>query len=66
MVFALSAALGAGAGFLVDRTFDTRPWLVFLGVFLGVAAGLVAAYSARPRQNRQPIYTPPASRRTPD
>jgi len=66
IVFAFSAALGAGGGYLLDRTLDTRPWLVFLGFCLGAAAGLIAAYMAGPRRTRQPIYTRSASRRTPD
>ena len=66
MVFALAVALAGGAGLLLDRTFDTRPWLACLGVFLGAAAGLIGAYATRPRRQSQPIYTPSGSRRTPD
>jgi len=66
MVFMLTLALAAGAGVLLDRTLDTRPWLAFLGVFLGSAAGLIGVYATRARRESQPIYTPSASRRTRD
>jgi ATP synthase protein I len=44
----LVAALvvGAGLGYLADWYFDTRPWLVVIGLFLGMSAGLLNIYRA--------------------
>jgi len=35
-----SVILLGGAGFLVDRYFDTGPWGVFVGLLAGVGIGL--------------------------
>lgn len=47
----LVAALvvGAGLGYLADWYFDTRPWLVVIGLFLGMSAGLLNIYRAASR-----------------
>jgi ATP synthase protein I len=35
---------GLGVGFMLDRWLGTKPWLMILCFFLGVAAGLVNVY----------------------
>ena len=52
--FAISVVLGLGGGMLLDRWLGTSPWLLFVGLGLGFAAGvsnLVRATNAasRPR-----------------
>jgi len=36
---ALSIFIGLGLGVYLDRHFETRPWLTFIGLGLGIAAG---------------------------
>lgn len=36
--------VGAAIGYLLDRFFDTRPWLMVLFLFLGGAAGIMNVY----------------------
>lgn len=36
--------VGAAVGFLLDRVFGTRPWLMVLFLFLGGAAGVLNVY----------------------
>lgn len=42
--FVLAIVLGFGGGFLLDGWLGTKPWLSFLGFFLGLAAGIVNVY----------------------
>jgi ATP synthase protein I len=44
MSFVLALILGFGAGYWLDRTFGTQPWLSFIGFFLGLAAGILNVY----------------------
>ena len=44
MSFVLALVLGFGAGYWLDGRFGTRPWLSFLGFFLGLAAGVLNVY----------------------
>lgn len=41
LAFALCITIGAGLGVLLDRWLGTKPWLFFLGFFVGVAAAVV-------------------------
>jgi ATP synthase protein I len=41
-VFAL--VIGFGAGYWLDSTLGTKPWLMFVGFFLGLAAGVLNVY----------------------
>lgn len=55
MSFVLALVLGFGAGYWLDGWWGTRPWLSFLGFFLGLAAGVLNVYrvlqlSGRPGQ----------------
>jgi ATP synthase protein I len=44
LAMALSIALGALIGFYLDRHFDTRPWLTFIGLGMGIAAAFRNLY----------------------
>ena len=53
MAFAFSVMIGAGGGVLLDRWLGTSPWLMFLGLLAGFAAGvrnLVQASKAASRR----------------
>ncbi len=36
---ALAIFIGVGIGVYLDKRFDTSPWLMFVGLVLGIAAG---------------------------
>lgn len=44
MSFVLALVMGFGAGYWLDGRLGTRPWLSFLGFFLGLAAGVLNVY----------------------
>lgn len=44
MSFVFALVLGFGGGYWLDRTLGTRPWLSFIGFFLGLAAGVLNVY----------------------
>ncbi len=44
MSFVLALVMGFGAGYWLDSTFGTKPWLSFIGFFLGLAAGVLNVY----------------------
>jgi ATP synthase protein I len=44
MSFVFALVLGFGAGYWLDNTLGTRPWLTFIGFFFGVAAGVLNVY----------------------
>jgi ATP synthase protein I len=44
MSFVLALVLGFGGGLLLDNWLGTKPWLMFLGFFLGLAAGVLNVY----------------------
>jgi ATP synthase protein I len=37
-------AVGGGLGYLGDWYFGTSPWLIVIGLFLGMSAGLLNVY----------------------
>ena len=45
---------GGGLGWFLDREFGTRPWLMVVLFLLGSAAGLLNAYRAMMRADREP------------
>jgi ATP synthase protein I len=59
--FVVAIVIGFGGGYLLDNWLGTRPWLSFLGFFLGVAGGIVNVYRvlqvATPK-SRTPPKTP--------
>jgi len=44
MSFVFALILGFGAGFWLDGVLVTKPWLSFIGFFLGLAAGVLNVY----------------------
>jgi ATP synthase protein I len=44
MSFVFALVMGFGAGYWLDNTLGTRPWLTFIGFFFGVAAGVLNVY----------------------
>ena len=44
MSFVFALVLGFGAGYWLDATLGTRPWLSFIGFFFGLAAGVLNVY----------------------
>ncbi len=42
--FVLALVIGFGGGYVLDGWLGTRPWLSFLGFFLGLAAGILNVY----------------------
>jgi F0F1-type ATP synthase assembly protein I len=42
--FVFALVLGFGAGYWLDQTFGTQPWLSFIGFFCGLAAGVLNVY----------------------
>jgi F0F1-type ATP synthase assembly protein I len=44
MAFVIALAMGFGAGYWLDGVLGTRPWLSFLGFFLGLGAGVLNVY----------------------
>jgi F0F1-type ATP synthase assembly protein I len=44
LAFVFALVIGFGGGYLLDHWLGTRPWLSFLGFFLGLAAGILNVY----------------------
>ena len=44
MSFVLALILGFGAGYWLDGILNTRPWLSFMGFFVGLAAAVLNVY----------------------
>jgi F0F1-type ATP synthase assembly protein I len=44
MSFVFALVIGFGAGYWLDGVLGTRPWLSFVGFFLGLAAGVLNVY----------------------
>ena len=44
MSFVLALVLGFGGGLMLDNWLGTKPWLMFIGFFLGLAAGVLNVY----------------------
>ena len=42
--FVFALVIGFGGGVWLDGWLGTKPWLTFLGFFLGLAAGIVNVY----------------------
>jgi ATP synthase protein I len=48
-----AVAVGTIIGFILDKTFGTKPWLIIIFFFVGVVAGISNAIrSAKKMQNR--------------
>jgi ATP synthase protein I len=48
-----AVAVGTIIGFILDKTFGTKPWLILIFFFVGVIAGIVNVFkSAKKMQNK--------------
>jgi ATP synthase protein I len=53
MSFVFALVIGFGAGYWLDGVIGTRPWLAFIGFFLGFAAGVLNVYRVLQLANRK-------------
>lgn len=60
--FVLALVMGFGAGYFLDGWLGTRPWLTFIGFFLGLAAGILNVYRVMQIAGRSSTPPPPAER----
>jgi ATP synthase protein I len=44
LAFVFALVIGFAGGYLLDQWLGTKPWLSFLGFFLGLAAGILNVY----------------------
>ena len=44
MSFVFALVIGFGAGYWLDGVLGTKPWLSFVGFFVGLAAGVLNVY----------------------
>lgn len=51
--FVAATAVGAFFGYLLDRFLGTWPWLLILGMFLGLAAGMLNVYRLAQRTSEE-------------
>ncbi|WP_319792468.1 AtpZ/AtpI family protein [Desulfatibacillum aliphaticivorans] len=49
---ALAIVIGLGLGVYLDRRFDTHPWLTFIGLGFGIAAGYRNIWLAHQKSQR--------------
>jgi len=64
MSFVLALVLGFGGGLLLDNWLGSKPWLMFIGFFLGLAAGVLNVYRVMreaDRLSRGSDHTPSSS-----
>ena len=54
MSFVFALVLGFGGGYWLDLQFGTKPWLSFLGFFLGLAAGILNVSRVMQLANKKP------------
>jgi F0F1-type ATP synthase assembly protein I len=52
MSFVFALVLGFGGGFWLDGVLGTKPWLTFMGFFLGLAAGILNVYRVMKLSNQ--------------
>jgi ATP synthase protein I len=53
MSFVFALVIGFGAGYWLDGVLGTRPWLSFIGFFVGFAAGVLNVYRVLQLANRK-------------
>ena len=53
MSFGFALVLGFGGGYWLDGLLGTKPWLSFLGFFLGLAAGILNVYRVMQLANKK-------------
>ena len=52
MTLVLATVIGLAAGYFLDRWLGTSPWLILIGLGLGIAAGFVNLFRAVNRAGR--------------
>jgi F0F1-type ATP synthase assembly protein I len=50
--FVFAIVIGFGGGYVLDGWLGSRPWLTFLGFFLGLAAGILNVYRVMQLANK--------------
>jgi ATP synthase protein I len=53
MTLVVATVLGLAAGYYADRWLGTTPWLILLGLGLGIAAGFVNLFRSVKRVERE-------------
>jgi len=53
MSFVFALVIGFGVGFWLDGVLGTKPWLAFVGFFLGLAAGVLNVYRVMQLANKK-------------
>ena len=53
MSFVFALVIGFAAGYWLDGVLGTRPWLTFIGFFVGFAAGVLNVYRVLQLANRK-------------
>lgn len=51
---AASTMMGLGAGYILDRWLDTRPWFLILFALFGIVAGFVNLYHVMVADQQRP------------
>lgn len=62
----VALVIGAGGGLMLDRWLGTAPWLLILGLFLGMGAGIMNVYRAVSGLDYAPGYRRPGETATKD
>jgi ATP synthase protein I len=47
-----AVAVGTIIGFILDKTFGTKPWLILIFFFVGVIAGIVNVFKSAKRMQK--------------
>jgi ATP synthase protein I len=53
LVLVMCTVIGLGGGYYADRLLGTSPWLLLLGLALGIAAGFVNLFRSVNRAERE-------------
>ena len=53
LTLVLATVIGLSAGYYADRWLGTRPWLMLLGLAMGIAAGFVNLFRSVSRAERE-------------
>jgi ATP synthase protein I len=51
--FVFALVIGFGGGYLLDGWLGTKPWLAFLGFFVGLAAGVLNVFRVMKLANKK-------------
>ena len=60
MSFVLALVMGFGGGYWLDGWLGTKPWLSFIGFFVGLAAGVLNVYRVMQSTNSGPGSSTPS------